>query len=376
MTSHLYIGLMSGTSADSIDAALLDLSGTPKLLDKHSHPLPPDTKQEILALCQPGDNEIDRMGSLDRQLGHLFAQAVEQLLRQAQLPAQQITAIGSHGQTIRHRPPGTTPQPFSLQIGDPNIIAEETAITTVADLRRRDMAAGGQGAPLAPSFHRALFQPQQGHRCIVNIGGMANISWLAADGTNSGFDTGPGNALLDYWIHKQRQQAFDHNGDWAASGHCDPQLLDKLLQHPFFAQPAPKSTGREAFNAHWLEQQLTHEIDVCDIQATLTALSAHSIAEAIRQSDPRTSVEQPLEIFICGGGTHNRQMMKLLSHELTARQITSAPNSTEQLGIDPDWVEAAGFAWLAKQCIERQTTDTRATTGARQQTILGGIYYA
>ncbi|MGA7799640.1 MAG: anhydro-N-acetylmuramic acid kinase, partial [Gammaproteobacteria bacterium] len=256
--AELFIGLMSGTSVDAVDAALVDFSHPmPTLVASHTHPIEPDLRQALLALAEDRiERPVDRLGELDVTVAERFATAVHRLLAQAQVPAAAVTAIGSHGQTVRHRPAGTAP--FTLQIGDPNIIAERTGITTVADFRRRDMAAGGQGAPLAPAFHAAVFRDPSEERVIVNIGGMANITVLPADasGTVFGFDTGPGNALLDAWISCHQGTGFDRDGAWAASGQVWPELRERLLADPYFTAPPPKSTGREQFRLEWLDNAL------------------------------------------------------------------------------------------------------------------------
>lgn len=364
-----YVGLMSGTSADAVDLVLVDFASVqPQLIHSLSSPLSSDVRSHIHALAIPGNNEIDRMGELDQQLGRVFADAIKQLLGYAGVQASQIKAIGSHGQTIRHRPPGSVALPFTLQIGDPNIIAQITGITTVADFRRRDMAAGGQGAPLVPAFHRAVFQDIKRDRAIVNIGGMANITWLPSEGTATGFDTGPGNVLMDAWILAHKGQSYDQDGTWAAGGHADSALLAQLLQHSFFNQNPPKSTGREEFNLTWLKAQLSGcEVNPQDVQASLLALTAHSIANDIKRLS-----EKPPEVFVCGGGAHNGRLMQ----ELQALLPGSSIASSAQLGIAPNWVEAMAFAWLARQTMNRQSGNLRAVTGAAEEVILGGVYFA
>jgi len=369
--SQLYIGLMSGTSADAIDAVLVDLSSTPTLLAHHSQKLPHVLRERIHALSVEGANEIDRMGMLDVELGHCFAQATHSLLTSAEVHPAQVTAIGSHGQTIRHRPPGSIEQAFTLQIGDPNTLAEITGITTVADFRRRDMAAGGQGAPLVPAFHHAIFQSAQCDRAIVNIGGMANITWLPKDSKQQvvGFDTGPGNVLMDSWILEHQQQAYDRDGSWAAQGTPIPRLLEALLSHPFFAQQPPKSTGRESFNQAWLNENLKklgQAFDPADVQATLLELTAISIARSILSLSKTKK-----EVYVCGGGAYNTQLMQRLSLHLDCHAA-----STENLGVAPEWIEAMAFAWLAQQTLQHKPGNLCAVTGAKRPVILGGIYPA
>lgn len=364
-----YVGLMSGTSLDGIDAVLVELGQSPRLLAAHTFSLSPELRSQLLSLCQPGADEIERMGQADRALGLALGAAVNELLAMARVPHSAVRAIGSHGQTIRHRPPGTRPHAFTLQIGDPGSIAQTTGIVTVADFRRRDIAAGGHGAPLVPAFHRAVFKGAR-TRAIVNIGGIANVTLLPAAGSVSGFDTGPGNTLLDSWIDRHRGLAYDRDGEWAASGNVCAQLLATLLDDPYFAASAPKSTGREYFNLDWLDDRLARcaqTIAAADVQATLLELTAQSIASAIGASMPA-----PHEVFICGGGAYNRHLMLRLEALLHPRQL----GSTAQLGIDPEWVEAAAFAWLAQQTLSGKPGNEPAVTGAAGYCVLGAIYPA
>jgi len=373
MKPALYIGLMSGTSADAIDAALVDFSSTPlQLIARHSRPFDRATRAAIQQLAHPGANEIDRMGHLDRHLGEAFAEVTLELLALAGVKADQVTAIGSHGQTLRHRPPGSEQTPFSLQVGDPNIIAQRTGITTIADFRRRDMAAGGQGAPLVPAFHRACFASTGQDRAIVNIGGIANLTWLPRDGEKIvGFDTGPGNGLMDAWIGHALGKAYDDQGQWAASGQADPELLERLLAHPYFERPHPKSTGPEEFHRGWLETQLVqlrHELRPEDVQATLLALTATSLAREIEA----LAAKAPAEIYLCGGGAYNRELMQQLQTRLPRHSVTS----TEALGLSPEWIEAVAFAWLAQQTWTGLPGNLPCVTGARAACLLGAIYPA
>lgn len=368
-----YIGLMSGTSCDSIDAALVSFEGgIPLSLHTHSHPISPSLKQKILAICQPGDNEIDRMGALDRELGIAFAEATQALIASSGLCRDLITAIGSHGQTIRHRPPGpTSPHPFTLQIADPNQIAEITGITTVADFRRRDMAAGGHGAPLAPAYHEALFGSKLQTRAIVNIGGISNVTLLRPECEVLGYDTGPGNVLLDAWIRRHKGFEYDSEGQWASEGECNNTLLTDMLSHPFFKASAPKSTGREDFHMAWLDEHLSALKTTPapeDVQATLLELTATTITESLETSLP----EPPDELFICGGGAHNIALLNSLSEKLPNTMVCT----TEALGLSPDWVEAVAFAWLAKQALCKLPGNLPSVTGAKQSTILGGVYFS
>lgn len=367
----LYVGLISGTSVDCIDAALVDFADDEiTLVEKLGVPIPADTQRAVRALMLPGDNEIDRMGVIDQRVGHLFADAANSLLKQAGIKPSHVAAIGSHGQTIRHRPPGELEAAFTLQIGDPNVIAELTGITTVADLRRRDMAAGGQGAPLVPAFHRAVFASPRSRRIIVNIGGIGNITDIPLNEPVSGFDTGPGNCLMDEWVQHHLQQDFDRDGQWAGRGHVHIDLLAQLLQHPYFAKPIPKSTGREEFHLRWLHEVLQQFPNLApeDVQATLLELTATSISQHIRQ----LPITDSLEVYVCGGGAHNRGLMRRLEQLLAPTSV----DSTNALGIAPDWVEAIAFAWLAKQTINHRAGNVASVTGASREVILGGIYLA
>lgn len=360
----LYIGLMSGTSADGIDAALVDFSTTPaKLVATHYTPYDKQLKQTILALAQPGQDEINRLGHLDATLGQAFAQATQALLKAAELSPDQIQGIGSHGQTVRH-----LPGVFSLQIGDPNIIAAKTGITTIADFRRKDIALGGQGAPLVPAFHREVLGSAKHHRAVVNIGGMANVSLLPANSDDVlGFDTGPGNVLLDAWIGQHQQQTHDENGAWGKQGRVNPDLLAALLADPYFQLPAPKSTGREYFNLDWLNAALTPHAKLApaDVQATLTCLTAQTIVDAI------TAHFSEGDILVCGGGAYNDYLMETLTG-LAAPQLSVS--TTTDHGIPANWMEAMAFAWLAKQTLNQQAGNLPSVTGASRLAVLGGVY--
>ncbi len=365
----LYIGLMSGTSADGIDAAIVDFSQkNPRLIATHYTPYPASVREKILSLCTYGDNEIERLGELDYLLGKAFANAVNAILKQENLSADDIKAIGSHGQTIRHRP--RKARRFTLQIGDPNIIAAETGITTIADFRRKDMALHGQGAPLVPAFHQTLFASNQHNCAVINIGGIANVTLLLKNSNEViGFDTGPGNALMDAWIATHQNISHDQDGKWAAQGTIHSNLLTQLLSDNYFALPHPKSTGREYFNLAWLQNNLSKInglIAPQDVQATLSELTAHSILIAIRK------LMSDGDIFICGGGVHNHFLLQRLQ-TLAAPAFTVA--STTKKGIDPDWIEAMAFAWLAKQTLEGHPGNLPSVTGATRAAILGGIYY-
>ncbi len=368
---ELYIGLMSGTSMDGIDAALVEIdSGHIRLLNTHQHPIHHDLKNQLqkLALNEPG-TDLDMLGTCDTELGIVFADACIQLLKQSSIKPSAIKAIGSHGQTIRHQP--DIQHPFSMQIGDASQIAYRTGITTINDFRRKDIAAGGQGAPLAPAFHQAFFSSPDHNRVILNIGGIANISYLPKD-TNqhcTGFDCGPGNTLMDAWIQKKQQKEYDRNGTWAASNDIHQGLLEKLMQDDFIHRPPPKSSGREHYNLGWLNRQLRlfSPIDDGQVQATLCAFTAHSIYYAIQHF--LTSVD---EIIVCGGGAHNRHLM----HLLDGLSGETALRKTDDTGIAADWVEAAAFAWLAHQTLHQLPGNLPDVTGASQAVILGAIHPA
>lgn len=374
--SSLYIGLMSGTSLDGIDVAIADFNaGQWSLVDTAYRPFPIDLRERLLTLCTAASIDIDSLGHTDTELARLYAEAVLDALEKTGLSPRDIAAIGCHGQTIRHRPPlpqgkHTLPQSphYTLQIGDPNRIAELTGITTVADFRRRDLAAGGQGAPLVPAFHAYALYSTTEHRAVLNIGGIANLTLLSHGAEISGFDTGPGNTLMDAWAQQHFQQSCDQGGALAANGTADRMMLAHMLEDPYFQLPPPKSTGREYFNPQWLQKFLpSSHIDALDVLATLTHLTAHSIAVAIRRFAPQTQ-----RILVCGGGVHNGYLMKLLAELLAPCRI----GSTREEGLDPDFVEATAFAWLAKQTLERKPGNLPSVTGANKAVILGGVYYA
>lgn len=362
---------MSGTSMDGIDTLLAEFpdTGRPAVLGWRSHDIPESLRQELTTLSTPGGDNIDLLGQADRALGELFAEATLALLKARAIPPQKVTAIGSHGQTVRHRPPGKQQShPFTLQIGDPNIIASRTGITTVADFRRADIAAGGQGAPLAPAFHKHVFSDPGQNRVIVNIGGMANITWLPAQGEAIGFDTGPGNRLLDYWSQQHLKLPFDDKGHWAGHHNSNSALLSLFKKHPFFSEPAPKSTGREAFNEQWLHQQLAlhgQELRPGDVQATLLNLTVETIIDGITSLPDITHA-----VYICGGGAYNNELMSRLQKSLTTASVAS----TDTLGVNPDQVEALAFAWLAQRTLDGQTGNLPSVTGAREEVVLGGVY--
>lgn len=366
--AELFIGILSGTSMDGIDAALVSFGPEPALRASHTLKFPPELRTELLALAGPGDNEIDRLGSADVRLGRLFARAVNELLHQAAVSPAQVRAIGSHGQTIRHRPGGVAP--FTLQIGDPNVIAAVTGIPVVADFRRKDLALGGQGAPLVPAFHEAVFRQAGTDRVIVNIGGIANITVLPGDAGKPalGFDTGPGNTLLDGWCRRVLREPMDRDGAFAASGRVQDGLLAAFLTDPFFSQPPPKSTGPEYFSMAWLEQHLSTggPIADADVQATLLALTARTIGDSIRELP---GVRQP-DVFVCGGGAHNGALRRALAANLPGAMVAL----TDALGVPGDWVEAMAFAWLARQRWQEKPGNCPLVTGAARPAVLGGLW--
>ncbi len=366
---ELYIGIMSGTSLNGADAVLLGFDENQiKLLHHHSEPFPESLFDALQKLITTQQTSLPQLGEIDHQLALVYSLAVKKLLHTAGINTSQVQAIGCHGQTIYHQPEG--PKRNSLQLGDPSFLAETSGISVVADLRRRDMAAGGQGAPMVPAFHAAAFRNTSTDRVILNIGGIANITILPSDNDQpvTGFDTGPGNTLLDQWARREQQVAYDNNGEWAASGQLIDALLEKCLADPYFTKAPPKSTGRELFNLPWLEQQLgQNNYSPQDIQATLLELTCQSIVLAIKQYAPNTT-----EIFVCGGGAHNLQLTQRLSQLLSQATV----QTTAILGIEPDWVEAAAFAWLARQTVHKQTGNLMSVTGARHPVILGGIYQA
>jgi len=358
---------MSGTSLDGIDAALVDFKDNKIQLAGFEYlPFPTDLQSVIQRLSKPDALiSLKEYGAMDTRLGHLFADTVNTLLAKTDIPASSVKAIGSHGLTVYHAP--EIKFPFSLQIGDPNVIAEHTGITTVADFRRRDIAAKGQGAPLVPAFHQAVFQHPNEHRCIVNIGGIANITVLPKhqSGEVIGFDTGPGNTLMDLWIKLHRNLSYDLSGAWAKSGKVDHDLVDLLKQDAYFHAAPPKSTGKEYFSLPWLYQYFdAFSYKAEDIQASLCFLTAITICDAIKEHAPATE-----RILICGGGIHNECLLEFI------RQNIDCPvESTEQYGLHPDHVEAVAFAWLARQTLNNLPGNLKEVTGAVNSVVLGGIY--
>ena len=360
-----YVGLMSGTSMDGIDAAVVSFGqSSVQIVATHVESYPSALKTALLAAIRlPLDVQLDVSGELHRDVGECFLQAARTVIEMSGVDPEQIRAIGSHGQTLRHQPNAT--EPFSLQIGDPDIIASGTGLTTVANFRAADIEAGGQGAPLVPSFHQWLFGSSNDDCVIVNIGGIANITVLQSDGDAAGFDTGPGNGLMDAWIKINLDESFDRNGDWGAGGEVIEPLLAAYMDDPYFKLPAPKSTGFEYFNPHWLSRFDCSHYSPADVQATLCELSARTIAQSIRSCAAGAS-----NVFICGGGAHNKELMRRLSEQLAPNPV----QSTVAVGLDPDWVEAAAFAWLAMRALHGKTGNLPTVTGASAKVVLGDIH--
>lgn len=368
MTGDLFIGLMSGTSLDGVDAALVvfDKAGHPTTLGTHYVPYPDDLRLEALALHTPGHDELHRTALLSQRLSHLYANACNALLRTHAIPADKVAAIGCHGQTVRHRPESG----YSLQISNPSLLAELTGIAVITDFRSRDIAAGGQGAPLVPAVHEVLFRHATEHRALLNLGGIANLTNIPPAHSElavTGFDCGPANMLLDAWIQEKRQQPYDRNGDWAASGKVLPRLLERLSDHEFFASPPPKSCGRESFNLTWLNSLLTGSEKEEDVQATLLELTAWTCAQALEHWCQGASA-----VFVCGGGASNQPLMERLQQHLPGRRL----ETTDSLGIPPDWLEAVAFAWLAHRHLAGLPGNLPAATGAAGPRILGALYPA
>ncbi len=361
-----YIGLMSGTSMDGIDAALVSFGERRvEIVATHERPYSETLRHALRkAVAMPVDRPIDNIGALDRQVGECFRDAAAELLAGSNVAPRDVVAIGSHGQTVRHQPGGL--RPYTLQIGDPALIARGTGITTVADFRSADIAAGGQGAPLVPPFHDWLFGRGASDRVVLNVGGIANITILeAGDAQVRGFDTGPGNTLLDQWSLRHRGEPFDRDGAWAATGTCNSDLLERLLAYAYFRLEPPKSTGVEEFNLAWLAHFGTESLAAADVQATLAELSARTVADAIARHAPGVA-----ELFVCGGGAHNLDLMARLRRNLPDTQIAT----TAAAGLDPDWVEAVAFAWLALRTMNGETGNLPSVTGASRKVVLGTIH--
>lgn len=365
---ELYVGLMSGTSLDGVDAVLVDFSagGAGQIRGQAWLAYPDAVKQEVLALHSAGHDELARSQQLAQTLARLYAEAVQQVLSAAGVVSTQVRAMGCHGQTIRHQPQ----QGYSLQLNAPAYLAELTGIAVVADFRMRDIAAGGQGAPLVPAFHAAAFGREQA-RVVVNIGGMSNLTELHPQRPVRGWDCGPGNVLLDGWIGEHLQQAFDRDGAWATSGQVIPSLLEALLAHPFCQQTPPKSCGREDFHLGWLRSLLQGGEAPQDVQATLLALTAQAIAGEIRR-ECCPDGQAPAQVVLCGGGAHNTALRQALVAALPESQVILS----DELGVAADWLEAQAFAWLARQCVLGLPGNLPEVTGARGLRVLGAIYPA
>lgn len=366
--NEIYIGLMSGTSLDGVDVAIVDFGEhPPRLLHCSTTPYDKAIRQRLHNLCQSESTTLDNLYSLDAELGELYADSVNQALENASLDRARIIAIGCHGQTIRHSPDSA--RPYTAQIGDPNRIAALTGISTVADFRRKDIALGGQAAPLAPAFHRFLFHVDDENRALINIGGIANITYLPGKPTAPilGFDTGPGNTLLNYWNELHQGSPFDNAGAWARTGRIIDDLLESMITtEGYFRLESPKSTGTEYFNSYWLTPFLSDEYAANDVQATLVELTVTTIANALSE------LPELANCFVCGGGARNQYMLERL--ELSLPQCNLA--TTNVLGLDPDFVEAVAFAWLARERFNLRNGNIPAVTRAQRATVLGGIYAA
>ena len=367
--SEIYIGLMSGTSLDGVDIAIVDFSEyPPRLLHCSTTAYDETMRQRLHNLCQSETTTLDILYSLDAELGELYAESVKRALKLASFDPNDIIAIGCHGQTIRHSPDSA--RPYTAQIGDPNRIAALTGITTVADFRRKDIALGGQAAPLAPAFHRFLFRADDENRALINIGGIANVTCLPGDPAEPilGFDTGPGNTLLNYWNEQHRKSPFDNAGAWARSGQVIDELLKSMIAgEDYFCLEAPKSTGTEYFNSEWLTGFLADDFAPNDVQATLVELTVTTIANALSGL-----LVLPAKCFVCGGGAHNQYLLERLTLSLPHCGVAT----THALGLDPDFVEAVAFAWLARERINLRSGNIPEVTRARRATILGGVYAA
>lgn len=372
-----YIGLMSGTSVDGVDGVLASVqdgtAGGLHLLASAYHPFDAGFRAEAMALQTPGDNEIHREALLGNQLAHHYAACVTQLLAAAGVAPAQVRAIGAHGQTIRHRPQSG----YTRQTSNPALLAELTGIDVIADFRSRDIAAGGQGAPLVPAFHQAMFAHPGHQRVVANLGGICNISILdglhGQDSAVCGFDTGPGNMLMDAWIGRHQGLAYDRDGGWAMQGAVHAGLLAAMRSEPYFTQPLPKSTGRDLFDQAWLDAVLVPfaGITAVDVQATLAALTATTLADAIARHAPQATT-----VYGCGGGTCNSYLMEQIASALGALGHPAIVTTTAALGVSPGHVEALAFAWLAQRFVRRAGGNVPAVTGARGQRVLGALYPA
>ena len=365
----LFIGLMSGTSMDGVDGVLADFSSGVRVLRHASAPFPDALRAELMALNASGSDELHRGWLAGNALMRVYADVTRTLLATPGVDAKQVAAIGAHGQTVRHRPQQFDGTGYTIQLAQPALLAELTGLTVVADFRSRDLAAGGQGAPLAPAFHQAVFSRAGQTVGVLNIGGISNLTVLRPDGAVMGFDCGPGNALMDAWALQHTGQPYDDDGQWAAGGKVLPDLLAAMLSEPYFALPPPKSTGRDLFNQPWFQAHLGGfpALPPRDVQATLTELTAQACA-----SDARKHAQGLEELIVCGGGALNGQLMRRLQALLPGARVTSSAKA----GLPPLQVEAAAFAWLARKCLRGEKLDLQSTTGARGARVLGGIYPA
>jgi len=366
---ELFIGLMSGTSMDGVDGVIADFSSGVRVLRHAAAPFDDALRAELMALNTPGPDELHRAWLAGNALMRAYAGVVGELLAGAGLVPADISAIGAHGQTVRHRPQRFDGTGYTIQLAQPALLAELTGIRVVADLRSRDVAAGGHGAPLAPFFHQSMFSRPGETVGVLNLGGISNLTLLRPDGGMQGFDCGPANALLDAWCLQHRGQAYDEDGRWAATGRVLPDLLSVLLAEPFFALPPPKSTGRDLFHRAWLDARLQRfaGADPADVQATLAELTARACAAEVLRHAPGLA-----RLIVCGGGAFNSHLMARLQALLPGTQVLSSASA----GLPPQQVEATAFAWLAMQCVRGEKLALQSVTGARGARVLGGIYPA
>ena len=362
MTREIYVGLMSGTSLDGVDAVLAEFGASkPRLLANASIPFDAGLRRELLALNSTGTDEIERAALAGNELAGKYAAAVAEILAGSNTKKAEVRAIGCHGQTVRHRPE----RGYTTQIGNAALLAELTGICVVADFRSRDVAAGGQGAPLVPAFHAAVFADAAENRVAINLGGIANLSFLPPNGSVTGFDSGPGNCLLDLWAAQHLRTPHDDRGVWASGGRAIPELLDRMLQEPYFAAAPPKSTGRDLFNENWLQRCLKGDENPQAVQATLLELTARSLASAIARHCPGAR-----RLIVCGGGAKNDALMR----RVAALSAPAVLETSDRHGINPQLVEATAFAWLAKQALNDETGNLPSVTGARGARVLGAIH--